>query len=76
MQRSEHVHEIKSVATMLRDDGFQFAAHNVEVIAEKVVEGSSSNAKTRLKALYTAASRFPSCAGIEPYLDLLQPLLH
>ncbi len=76
MQKTVQVQEIKLVATMLRDDGFSFAAHNVEVIAEKVVEGATSNAKTRWKSLYTAASRFPSCAGIEPYLDLLHPILH
>lgn len=69
------VESINVVAAMLRDDGFSFAAHNVEVIAEKVDTGFSCNAQTKLKALYTASTKFPSCAGITPYLDLLQPLL-
>lgn len=75
MKQSERVQNINMVAVMLRGDGFKVIATKVETIAEKVGEGHQINARTRLNALYSTSARFRSCAGITPYLDLLQPLL-
>jgi hypothetical protein len=63
--------QVLLVAQMMRDDGFEFAAHNVEKVADALKCGAIISARTRMASLRTAADKFASCAGIESYLDLV-----